>query len=99
MAVGLRALDNSTIVAAKEQISSDLAGEAVILDLKSGMYYGLNQVAASIWNSIQTPKTVQEICSSLLVEYDVNKEQCDRDLLKILEDFAAKGLIEVIPIL
>jgi Coenzyme PQQ synthesis protein D (PqqD) len=99
MAVELRALDNSTIVATEEQISSDLAGEAVILDLKSGMYYGLNQVGASIWNLIQTPKTVTEIRLSLLTEYDVEKEQCDGDLLKILEDFAAKGLIEVIPIL
>jgi Coenzyme PQQ synthesis protein D (PqqD) len=96
MALEIRALDNSIIVAAKEQISSDLGGETVILDLKSGMYYGLNQVGASIWNMVQAPKTVKEIRDRLLAEYNVDEQQCDRDLFKILEDLAAKRLIEVI---
>ena len=44
---------NSSVVAFKEQTSSDLGGEAVILNFKSGVYYGLNPVVASIWNLIQ----------------------------------------------
>jgi hypothetical protein len=36
----------STVVAAKDQVSCDLVGEAVILDMKSGIYYGLNPVGA-----------------------------------------------------
>jgi hypothetical protein len=43
----------STVVAAKDQVSCDLAGEAVILNLKSGIYYGLNPVAARVWSLIQ----------------------------------------------
>lgn len=86
---------NSSVVAAKEQVSSDLAGEAVILDLKSGVYYGLNEVGASIWNLIQEPKTVNEIRDAILEEYEVEPEQCDRDLKAILQQLADEGLIEV----
>jgi hypothetical protein len=85
----------SIVVAAKEQVSSDLAGEAVILDVKSGMYYGLNEVGASIWNLIQEPKTVSEIRDAIVAEYEIEPEVCDRDLKALLQQLEASGLIEV----
>ncbi|NEO81208.1 PqqD family peptide modification chaperone [Moorena sp. SIO4G3] len=86
---------SSIVVAAQEQLSSDIGGEAIILDIKSGVYYGLNTVGASIWNLIQEPKTLDEIRNALLAEYEVEPEKCDRDLLTLLQEFAAVGLIEV----
>ncbi|MBU7581639.1 MAG: lasso peptide biosynthesis PqqD family chaperone [Nostoc sp. TH1S01] len=86
---------HSRVVAVKEQTSSDLAGEAVILNLKSGTYYGLNTVGASIWNLIQQPRTISEIQDALLVEYEVEPEQCDREVLAILQKLETEGLIEV----
>ncbi|QSJ19250.1 lasso peptide biosynthesis PqqD family chaperone [Nostoc sp. UHCC 0702] len=86
---------DSRVVVAKEQISSDLDGEAVILNLKSGVYYGLNAVGASIWNLIQQPKTISEIQDALLAQYEVEPEQCDRDLFAMLQEMEAEGLIEV----
>lgn len=85
----------SIVSASKAQVSSELSGEAIILDMKSGVYYGLNEVGASIWNLIQQPKTLAEIQDFILAEYEVEPEQCDRDILVLLEDLAAKGLVEV----
>jgi hypothetical protein len=85
----------TSVVAAKEQVSSDLAGEAVILDLKSGVYYGLNSVGASIWNLIQEPRTINEVRDAILAQYEVEPEQCDRDIKALLEELEAEGLIEV----
>lgn len=85
----------SIVVAAKEQVSSDLAGEAVILDFKSGVYYGLNEVGARIWNLIQQPKTVSEIRDAIVAEYEIEPELCDRDLKALLQQLEASGLIEV----
>ncbi len=85
----------SIVSASEAQVSSELSGEAIILDLKSGVYYGLNEVGASIWNLIQQPKTVAEIQDAILAEYEVESEKCDRDVLVLLQDLAAKGLVEV----
>jgi hypothetical protein len=85
----------SIVVAAKEQVSSDLAGEAVILDVKSGVYYGLNEVGARLWNLIQQPKTVSEIRDAIVAEYEIEPELCDRDLKALLQQLEASGLIEV----
>jgi len=82
-------------VAAKEQVSCDLAGEAAMLNLKNGVYYGLDPVGARIWNLIQQPRTVSEVLQILLEEYEVDAERCERDLLELLQNLAAEGLVEV----
>jgi len=85
----------SVVVTAKDQLSCDLAGEAAILDVKSGTYYGLNVIGARIWNLIQNPKHVKEVLRVLLAEYDVETDRCERELLDLLQELEAKGLIEI----
>jgi hypothetical protein len=87
--------ESSIVEANQEQISSDLGGEAVILNLKTGVYHGLNEVGALIWTLIQEPKVVSDIKQMLLQEYEVEDQQCDRDLKALLEDLLAAGLIDV----
>lgn len=82
-------------MAAKDQASSDLGGEVAILDLKAGVYYGLDAVGARIWSLIQEPRTVNEIRDILLEEYEVEPERCERDLLVLLRRLADEGLVEV----
>jgi len=85
----------SSVVAAEGQVSSDLGGEAAILDLQGGTYYGLDAVGARIWSLIQQPKIVEEIRNTLVSEYEVNQDRCERDLIALLQRLADEGLIEV----
>ncbi len=86
---------SSTVHAAADQVSCELDGEAAILDLKQGVYYGLNPVGATVWALISEPRSVAEIQRALLDQYDVTPEQCERDLLELLADLAEHGLIRV----
>jgi hypothetical protein len=85
----------SVVVASKDQVSSGVGSDAVILDLKGGAYHGLNATGARIWTLLATPKTVGEIRDIILREYDVEPQRCERDLLGLLDLLAAKGLVEV----
>ena len=85
----------TTVVASKDQVSCDLAGEAAILSLKNGVYYGLNPLGARIWNLIQEPRRLAELRDILLSEYDVEAERCERDVIKVLHRLAAEGLIDI----
>lgn len=87
--------ETAVIVAAREQVSCDLAGEAAILNLKSGVYYGLDSIGARIWALVQAPLAIRVIRDALLTEYDVEPERCQRDLLALLTEMTAAGLIEV----
>ena len=86
---------NSVVVATKNQVASDLAGEVVLLSLKTGMYYGLDRVGARIWELIQEPTSVAAVRDAIVSEYDVGPEQCQRDTLELLQHLAVEGLIEV----
>ena len=87
--------DDSIVSASPQQVSADLAGEAAILDLKSGVYYGLNTVGAFVWSLIHEPKQVSEIWEAVLLEFEVERECCKRDVLVLLQKLAANNLIEV----
>ena len=88
--------ERSTIVVTKDQVSCDLSGEAAILNLKSGVYFGLNTVGASIWKLVQEPKTVKEIRDAILEEFDVEPDLCEHDVLELLQELSTHGLIEIV---
>jgi hypothetical protein len=94
--VGKTISTSSLIVASKDQISCDLEGEAAILNLKSGTYFGLDPVGATVWSLIAEPRRVLEIRDALLDAYDVESERCSNDLLELLGDLRAHGLIQVL---
>src|SRR5579863_2490022 len=87
--------NHSVVVAAKDQVSCELAGEAAILNIKSGVYYGLDPVGARIWKLMHEPREVAEIQNAIIDEYDVEPERCASDLVELLEKLLAEGLIEV----
>ena len=88
-------LPSLVVVATSSQVACPLAGEVVILEFNSGKYYGLNPVGTRIWNLIQEPRRVSDILDIILDEYDVEPDRCELDLLALLQDLAAHGLMEI----
>jgi len=87
--------DQALITAVAGQVSTELDGEAAILHLESGIYFGLNEVGARVWQLVQQPRTVAEVRAAVLAEYEVTPEQWAGDLQTLLADLLAHKLIEV----
>ncbi len=83
------------ISAAKDQVSSDLGGEAAILSLTTGIYYGLDAVGNTIWQRLQMSTTVGEVLSGIVAEYDVDGERARMDLDTLLKELARERLIDL----
>lgn len=83
----------SRIVVSDEQVFTTLGGEAVILGLRDGQYYGLDSVGARVWAMLVTPQLVSDLVSRIVDEFDVTAERCTADLLALLDDLAARELI------
>jgi hypothetical protein len=89
------ALSGRLVAVARDQVSCDLGGgESAILNLKKGIYYGINPIGSFIWSLIQEPREFDEIRNLILKEYDVEPERCEKSLQKFLNDLSAQGLIE-----
>ena len=86
---------SAVVVAAEGQVSSNLPGEAVVLHLGSGTYFGLKEVGATIWTQLQEPRPISEIRDRILEEYDVGQAQCERDILALLQELVAQGLVDI----
>jgi hypothetical protein len=85
----------SVVVATRDHLSAELGGEAVILDLSGGSYYGLNEVGAHIWGLLSTPTRVEEICTRVEEEFEVDPDRCREAVLQLLREMVGAGLIEV----
>jgi hypothetical protein len=84
---------NSRIVVTRDQVSCDIGGETAILNLGSGIYYGLDDIGSRIWDLIQKPKTIADLETILLEEYDVESDRIASDLRELCEKLAAARLI------
>ena len=82
------------IVASKENVSCSLGEEEAILDMRSGKYYGLDPVGASIWKLLDRPKSVEELRAAIVEEYEVEPAKCENDLLLLLEKLRKEGLVK-----
>jgi len=87
--------DLSIVRRIADQVSCDMAGEAIVLNMKSGVYFGMEQVAALIWNLVEKPRTVGEIRDAIMKEYEVDSNTCEQDLKSFLDRLQSSGLIEI----
>ncbi len=69
--------------------------EAVLLNLSSGVYYGLNAVGARMVQVMHQSATLGDAVDLLLREYDVDEAQLRADLYRLLDDMQGRGLITV----
>jgi hypothetical protein len=86
---------DTRIVLSTEQVSCDLGGEAAIVNLKNGVYYGLDPVGARVWNLLRTPMTVAQLLDALLCVYEVERRTLESDVRRFVNQLAEQGLIEI----
>ena len=87
----LRLADQITV--SPEVLFQEVGGEAVLLDLKSESYFGLDDVGMRIWQLIQEQGSLRAVFERMLTEYDVEPARLEEDLLRHVGELAAAGLV------
>lgn len=77
----------------QEPITGSLHNHLVMLDLQKGKYFSLNPVAARIWALLEKPHSIDELCNSLIEEYDVDADQCRQEVEEYLSEMKNLDLI------
>lgn len=83
------------VMAVKNQVSSILGQEAVILHLGEGEYYGLNEVGAVIWELLQKPVSAEKIAGEVTRRFEVTRKRSLSDVLQLLNRLREAKLIEI----
>ena len=76
-----------------EVIFRKLDGEAVVLNLDTGIYFGLDAVGTRIWRLLEERKPLKAVLDTLIDEYEAPPDRLQRDLLAFVERLDDKGLL------
>lgn len=83
------------LIRTDEHISTRLDGEEVILHSGSEKYFGLNEVGTRLWESLEEPRTIDELVVGIREEFDVSEEQSRKDVESFVADLEAADLVEI----
>jgi hypothetical protein len=81
-------------VAIPAQVMARQVGEeTIILDLASGMYFGLDAIGTHIWQLMGEGRTLAEVCAAMRAEYEVSPEDIERDVISLADALFSRQLI------
>ena len=79
--------------AGQDVVFRDLAGEAVLLNLETGKYFGLNEVGTRLWHVMIENGSTPHILQVLLAEYEVEETQLRQDVEALIQQLLSHGLV------
>ena len=73
----------------------DLSGEVVILNLATGVYFGLHGAGEQMWHQLIEQPSLEKALESLKEQFDVEPNELRRDLENLVQQLAEKGLVRL----
>lgn len=93
---GLRIEPETVLRVTQDQVSCEIGEEAVLLQLQRGQYFGLNAIGTQVWKILQKgPTSMAQLQNWMIEKYDVQPDECARDLEALLCSMIDAGLIEI----
>ena len=80
-------------VAAEAVVSRDLDGEMVLLNLDTGIYFGLDEVGSEMWRAMQAGASLADAAATVQAGFDASADDVRDDLLRLANQMLAKGLL------
>jgi len=77
-------------------VTRELGGELVLLNLATGVYFGLDAVGTRMWTVLGETPTLADALPVLLAEYDVAPARCERDLVSLVAALGEHRLLDVL---
>lgn len=80
-----------------DAICAAIDGEVIALNVAKGVCYGLDAIGSHIWALVEPPTSIAEVCATLVATYVIDPPTCQRQVIELLEDLRAEGLLVVNP--
>ena len=79
----------------QDLIANEIEGELVMMNLKSGKYFGLNLISTRIWELIEKPVSLQQLVSLMSDEYKVTQEKCEEEVSEFILQLKDLKMVKV----
>ena len=68
----------------------------ILLNLNSGSYYELNEVAYLIVQNLNNSISFKDIKQIVIENFDIEEDKCEKDILSFLQNLIDRDFIEVL---
>jgi hypothetical protein len=72
-------------------------GEAILINLGTGAYYSIPSTGGFIWSLIEKKFSLKEIVRNVAANYDIDRDQAERDVMQLCGELHSEGLVLVSP--
>lgn len=89
-------IDEQTLISRSSSfLVASVHDEIVMMDLKSGRYYGLDDIGSVIWQHLEQPRRCAELVDSLVAEFDADRAVIAADVHKLLSLMAEHNVVSL----
>jgi hypothetical protein len=74
-------------------LSAEVDGEAVVMSLSEGCYFGLDDIASDIWKRLEHGCELSQLVDSLAEDYDAPRDVIEKDIINLLRGLAERDLV------
>jgi hypothetical protein len=86
---------SSIVIPSADVLVQELDGEAVLLNLDSERYFGLDDVGTRIWQQLLEHGRLERVCEEMRKEYDVDESTLLADVVRLVEELIGAGIVTV----
>lgn len=76
-------------------LSANVAGEVVMMSARTGKHIGLNKMGARIWELLERPRSLDEICDTLVQQFEVAPEVCRAEVESFLDELKRHDAVAI----
>ena len=85
------------LVRSGEPLTALVDGETVMFSPEQGAYFGLDEIGSRVWELLEEPRSIDEVCATLHGEYEVDPETCRADVTALVEELREAKLVRDAP--
>jgi hypothetical protein len=87
--------DDTRICRNASILTAGVSGETVMMSVKSGRYYGLDDIGSAIWQHLEAPRRFGDLVDTLVADFDADRAVIADDVRKLLAEMASHDLVKL----
>lgn len=85
----------SVVVQRPDHVSSTTEDGTKLLSVHASSYFVLDDVGTAIWNILERPTRLADVCAALVREFEVDSATCERDVLAFTGELLTRQLVRI----
>ncbi|HEY1751705.1 MAG TPA: PqqD family peptide modification chaperone [Caulobacteraceae bacterium] len=78
-------------------LSAPVGDDLVMMSADTGNYVTVSRIGRRIWELIEPPRSLEDLCAQLVREFEVEPEVCAAQMDRFLNEMAAYHAVELTP--